>query len=120
MEMEVAEELSTPASQHVYQRKLWGLPNEFDWTETILHRPALPETTLLRILASDQAGPPVRSEYNVLPEGGLSVGFAMHDMEGVVEHGKKLGYKTTAGVTTLDMKRTDGASRDRGCVLMEW
>lgn len=109
MEMEVSDALSTPSARHQEQRTLWGLPNDFDWTEVVFHRPALPETTLLRMLSSEQAGDPVRSGYNVLSEGGLSVGFAMHDMAVVVEHGKTLGYDTTAGITTLDMKRMDGS-----------
>lgn len=109
MEMEIGDALSTPSDMHAGQRTLWGLPNDFNWTETVFHRPALPDTTLLRMLSSDQAAAPVRDGYNVLSEGGLSVGFAMHDMAGVVEHGKTIGYDTTAGITTLDMKRMDGS-----------
>lgn len=109
MEMSVAEELSTPPARQTDQRTLWGLPEDFQWDEIVFNRPALPDTTLLRVLSSEQAGPPVRPGLNVLLEGGLSVGFAMHDMAVVVEHGKTLGYDTTAGITTLDMKRTDGS-----------
>lgn len=109
MEMEIGEHLPTPSARHADQRALWGLPNDFEWAEIVFYRSMLPDTTLLRMLSSEQAGPPVRSGYNVLSEGGLSVGFAMHDMAVVVEHGKTIGYETTAGITTLDMKRTDGS-----------
>lgn len=109
MEMEIAEGLATPTDMHADQRSLWGLPDNFRWEETVFNRSAVPGNTLLRVLYSEQAGAPVRPGFNVLLEGGLSVGFAMHDMAGVLEHGKKLGYETTAGITTLDMKRSDGS-----------
>jgi len=109
MEMEIASELATPEDRQDEQRKLWGLPENFQWDEIIFNRAAVPGNTLLRVLSSQQAGPPVRPGLNVLLEGGLSVGFAMHDMPGVLENGKELGYETTAGITTLDMKRSDGS-----------
>ena len=91
------------------QRRLWGLPKDFEWTETVYHRPQLPEVPLLRVLASGQAAAPVRPDLASRLEGGLSVGCAMRDLDAVVARGAELGFRTTAGVGALDMKRADGS-----------
>lgn len=92
------------------QRALWGLPDDFDWEEIVFHRPGLPDVPLLRVLASEQADEPVRPDMASRLEGGLSVGFAMRDLEAVVARGEALGYATTAGVGALDMQRADGSA----------
>lgn len=107
MEME-AQDAATPLDQRQDQRKLWGLPENFKWIETVFWRPRLPEVPLLRVLASEQAGKPVRPDMIARLEGGLSVGFAMRDLDAVVAHGAELGFDTTAGIGALDMQRTDG------------
>ena len=103
-------EPATPPENPKQQRRLWDLPDEFQWTESIYHRPGLPEVPLLRVLASPQAGDPVRPGLASLLEGGLSVGFAMRDLESVVRHGAEKGFETTAGVGALDMQRADGSA----------
>lgn len=108
LEMERRDAPQSSAAQ-ADQRKLWGLPDDFEWVETVYCRPQRPDVPLLRVLASDQAGTAVRPGMAARLEGGLSVGFAMRDLEAVVAHGAELGFETTAGVGALDMKRADGS-----------
>lgn len=109
MQMAAMEQVSPPIA-HEQQRRLWGLPDEFQWTESVYHRPGLPDVPLLRVLASPQAAEPVRPGLASLLEGGLSVGFAMRDLESVVRQGAERGFETTAGVGALDMQRADGSA----------
>lgn len=109
MEME-AQDAATPLERRDDQRRLWGLPDTFEWTETVFRRPQLPDVPLLRVLASEEAAAPVRTDMNARLEGGLSVGFAMRDLDAVVARGAELGFDTTAGVGGLDMKRVDGST----------
>ena len=102
---EVAHSAATSADQ----RRLWGLPDDFEWAETVYWRPRLPDVPLLRVLVSEQAGDAVRPGMAACLEGGLSVGFAMRDLEATVARGTRLGFETTAGVGALDMKRADGS-----------
>ena len=96
-------------SAEAEKRELWALPESFAWSERVYWRPGLPEVARLRVLASPDAGTPVRPGLDSLLEGGLSIGFAMRDLEAVVARGARLGFETTAGVGALDMQRADGS-----------
>ncbi|MDX1480370.1 MAG: VOC family protein [Woeseiaceae bacterium] len=87
--------------------RLWGLPDDYSCSEMLLGRPSTPGHPALRVLVSDHAAPSVRPDYAARLEGGLSVGFAMRDIDAVVERGARLGFRTTAGVGALDMQRAD-------------
>lgn len=89
--------------------RLWGLPDGFAFTEILLGRTSPSGQPVLRVLVSNDAAPSVRPEYSARLEGGLSVGFAMRDIDAVVERGARLGFRTTAGVGALDMRHADGA-----------
>ena len=91
------------------KRRLWGLPEGFDWQERIYWRPSLPAVARLRVLVSEQAEEPVRPDLTATLEGGLSIGFAMRDLDAVVQRGETLGFLTTAGIGALDMQRADGS-----------
>ena len=89
-------------------RQLWGLPDDFDFQEVLLRRADQPAVPCLRVLVSAQAAEPVRPAYKTTLEGGLSVGFVMHDIGRVVEQGAAAGFPTSAGVVSMDMARPDG------------
>ena len=61
---------TTATAARSAQRQVWGLPDDFDWEETVYCRPQLPEVPLLRVLASDQAGTTVRPGMASRLEGG--------------------------------------------------
>lgn len=109
MQMECKQHTASPAIVSS-QRQLWALPADFEWTESVYYRPGLPDVPLLRVLASEQAAEPVRPGMASRLEGGLSVGFAMRDLEPVVAQGAELGFETTAGIGALDMQRADGSA----------
>lgn len=108
MEMTRFAETSSDA-QRDEQRELWGLPEAFEWEELLYCRPGLPDVPMLRVLSSAQAGDPVRPGLAARSEGGLSIGFAMRDLDAVVARGAEAGFETTAGVGALDMRRADGS-----------
>lgn len=109
MQMDCLQDAGPPAAQ-AGKRRLWALPDDFDWTESVYCRKELPDVPLLRVLSSAQAASPVRPGMASRLEGGLSVGFAMRDLEPVVAHGAELGFETTAGIGALDMQRGDGSA----------
>jgi len=101
--------LPLPDGAQTADRRLLALPEGFDWEEVVFWRPACPDVAKLRVLVSAQAGSPVRPEMDATLEGGLSVGFAMHNIDAVIERGAASGFHTTAGVGALDMQRSDGS-----------
>jgi len=102
---------ASPALQAT-QRRLWALEQEVTWGERLFVRPEVPGTPSLRVLVMDRPGPEVRPDYQTLLEGGLSVGFAVRDMDRAMADGKALGFDTTVGLTRLTMKRNDGTDYD--------
>ena len=105
--------LQVDAELQAAQRQLWGLAEDVTWSESLFRRTAFPETPLVRVLAMDQPGPPVRPDMDVLLHGGLSVGFSSRDREELaafVDHASEMGIDTTAGITTIDLNRPDGSA----------
>lgn len=76
-----------------------------------------------RVLGRDDASPRIRliqvdGEDSVRPDlrtllhGGLSIGFAVADMEACVADAGRLGFESTAGIVRLAMQRGDGTPYD--------
>lgn len=54
----------------------------------------------------------VRPDLQTLIHGGLSIGFAVADMDACVADAQRLGFESTAGVVRLTMQRGDGTPYD--------
>lgn len=115
MAMTDVSERAMTADMQTRQSALWGLDPGTRWIEQLYERPALPQVPKVRVLVMDRAGPAVRPGMEVLLEGGLSVGFAVRnrpEMEQCVARGEALGIGTTAGITSIGLRRPDGSPYD--------
>lgn len=90
-------------------RGLWGLPDDLAYRETIYRRAGEPRVPVLRVLEASTGASTIRPGHDAMLEGGLSIGFAVRDMNALIQAGHARGFDTTAGRVALELARSDGS-----------
>lgn len=74
------------------QRRLWGVAEDFGWTEYRLSRPATWGMPRIRLLALEAPADPVQPDWSGLTPGAQGIGFAVADAEAAEARGRDLGF----------------------------
>lgn len=85
-----------------------GMPESTAWSVQAYHRGDGRGNTQVRVIGIDSPGEVVRPEVNGRYVGGLSIGFAMDDLEAREAVMREHGFESSVGVKSLEFAKPDG------------
>lgn len=91
------------------QARLWALSPEARWTVAHFVSPGLSGGPVLRVLEFSQPGPLIRPGFDLLLEGGLTVGFAVRDLQAVAAAARQQGFAVRNENVAHTFYREDGS-----------